>query len=60
MDQAETNGPAAAIAVLQPLPAFAASAAANFAVLQLVPLPILQPPPAIASAAPVVTRDIGE
>ena len=47
-------------AVLQPLPAFAASAAANFAVLQPVSLPILQPLPAVASTAPVVTRDIGE
>ena len=58
---------AAATAVLQPLstvlqllPAFAASAAANFAILQPLPLPILQPLPAAASAAPVVTRDIGE
>ena len=45
---------------MQPPPAFAASAAANFAVLQPVPLLNLQPLPAGASAAPVVTRDIGE
>ena len=45
---------------MQPPPAFAASAAANFAVLQPVPLLILQPLPAAASASPVVTRDISE
>ena len=46
-------------AVLQPLPAFAAGPAANFAGWQPVPRPILQPVPAAASAAPLVTPAIG-
>jgi len=53
--QAETGGPGAASAVLQPLPAFAAGPAANFAGWQPVPRPILQP---AADAVPLVTPAI--
>ena len=56
--QAETGGPGAASAVLQPLPAFAAGPAANFAGWQPVPRPILQPVPAAADAVPLVTPAI--
>jgi len=58
--QAETGGPGAASAVLQPLPAFAAGPAANFAGWQLVPRPILQPVPAAADAVPLVTPTISD
>jgi len=51
--QAETGGPGAASAVLQPLPAFAAGPAANFAGWQPVPRPISQPVPAAADAVPL-------
>ena len=56
--QAETGGPGEASAVLQPLPAFAAGPAANFAGWQPVPRPILQPVPAAADAVPLVTPAI--
>jgi len=45
-------------AVLQPLPAFAAGPAANFAGWQPVPRSILQPVPAAAGTAPLVTPAI--
>jgi len=45
-------------AVLQPLPAFAAGPAANFAGWKPVARPILQPVPPAAGAAPLVTPAI--